>query len=59
VEVTSALQSAAAELAAAITQRDQEAFTALFEEVHKFLGSFTTEALQQSSYLVDRIVERG
>lgn len=57
-EVTAALQAAANEVAAAITQRDQEAFTALFDEVRTFLGSFTTEALQQSSYLIDRIVER-
>jgi len=57
-EVTSALRAAAAEVAAAIEHRDHGAFTALFDEVRAYLGSFTTEALQQSSYLVDRIVER-
>lgn len=57
-EVTRALKAAAAEVAHAIEQRDQQAFTALFDEVRTFLGSFTTEALQQSSYLIDRIVER-
>jgi chorismate mutase / prephenate dehydrogenase len=57
-EVTGALRAAAQELAEAIVRRDHAAFTMLFEEVRAFLGSFTTEALQQSSYLVDRIVER-
>jgi len=57
-EVTSALRAAAEEVAAAIERRDQAAFTALFDEVRTFLGSFTNEALQQSSYLIDRIVER-
>ena len=57
-EVTGALRAAAQELAEAIARRDHAAFTTLFEEVRAFLGSFTTEALQQSSYLVDRIVER-
>ena len=57
-EVTTALKAAAEEVAQVIARRDHAAFTALFEEVRDFLGSFTTEALQQSSYLVDRIVER-
>ena len=57
-EVTGALRAAAQEVADAIARRDHAAFTSLFEEVRAFLGSFTTEALQQSSYLVDRIVER-
>jgi chorismate mutase/prephenate dehydrogenase len=57
-EVTSALQSAAAELAGVIKRGDQAAFAALFDEVRGFFGSFTNEALEQSSYLVDRIVER-
>lgn len=57
-EVTAALRAAADEVADVIARRDQAAFTALFEEVRAFLGPFTTEALQQSSYLIDRIVER-
>lgn len=57
-EVTTALKAAAEEVADVIARRDQAAFTALFDEVRAFLGSFTTEALQQSSYLIDRIVER-
>lgn len=57
-EVTTALKAAAEEVARVIARRDHAAFTTLFEEVRDYLGSFTTEALQQSSYLVDRIVER-
>jgi len=57
-EVTSALRAAAEEVAGVIARHDQAAFTALFDEVRAYLGPFTTEALQQSSYLVDRIVER-
>lgn len=58
-EVTTALLSAAHEVADVIARRDQAAFTALFDEVRTFFGSFTTDALQQSSYLIDRIVERA
>ena len=35
------------------------AFTRLFEEVRAFFGDFTAEALIQSSFLIDRIVERS
>jgi chorismate mutase/prephenate dehydrogenase len=58
-EVTTMLQSVAAELADVIRRGDQEAFTALFEEVRAFFGDFTAQALEQSSYLIDRIVERA
>ena len=38
---------------------DQAAFEAMFDEVRAFFGSFTAEALDQSSFLIDRLVERG
>jgi prephenate dehydrogenase len=57
-EVTEAFGAAARELADVIVRGDQAAFEAMFEEVRAFFGSFTTEALEQSSYLIDRIVER-
>ena len=57
-EVTEAFGVAARELADVIARGDQPAFEAMFEEVRAFFGSFTTEALEQSSYLIDRIVER-
>ncbi len=58
-EVTATLKASAAELADVIARGDQPAFDALFEEVRAFFGSFTAVALEQSSYLIDRIVERG
>ena len=57
-EVTGAFRAAAAELAEIIARGDQVAFDTMFEEVRGFFGTFTTEALEQSSYLIDRIVER-
>ncbi len=35
------------------------AFDATFEEVRQFFGPFTAEAMEQSSFLIDRIVERA
>jgi chorismate mutase / prephenate dehydrogenase len=57
-EVTAAFESAAAELGAILGKGDQAAFDAMFAEVRAFFGPFTDEALEQSSFLIDRIVER-
>jgi chorismate mutase / prephenate dehydrogenase len=57
-EVTEAFGAAARELAAVIASGDQAAFDAMFADVRAFFGGFTTEALEQSSFLIDRIVER-
>ncbi|MFL5575069.1 MAG: bifunctional chorismate mutase/prephenate dehydrogenase [Gemmatimonadaceae bacterium] len=57
-EVTAAFGDAARELAAVISAGDHAAFDAMFEDVRRFFGAFTEEALEQSSYLIDRIVER-
>ncbi|MEP7380784.1 MAG: bifunctional chorismate mutase/prephenate dehydrogenase [Gemmatimonadota bacterium] len=57
-EVTLAFGAAARELAGIIADGDQAAFDAMFLEVRTFFGDFTDEALEQSSYLIDRIVER-
>ncbi|HWJ23501.1 MAG TPA: bifunctional chorismate mutase/prephenate dehydrogenase, partial [Gemmatimonadaceae bacterium] len=55
-EVTAAFGDAARELADIVSGGDQAAFDAMFAEVRAFFGPFTAEALQQSSYLIDRIV---
>ena len=57
-EITAAFGAAARELAAVLAAGDQAAFDTLFEEVRRFFGPFTEEALEQSSFLIDRIVER-
>jgi chorismate mutase/prephenate dehydrogenase len=57
-DVTAAFGSAVQDLAQVIANGDQVAFSRLFEEVRTFFGDFTHEALEQSSFLIDRIVER-
>ena len=49
---------AAADIATMANARDLESFRAMFQEVHDFFGPFTDDALAQSSYLIDRLVER-
>ena len=58
-EVTAAFGEAARELADILGAGDRAAFDALFAEVREFFGPFTAEALEQSSFLIDRIVERA
>lgn len=58
-EVTRAFTEAAREVGDIIATGDQLAFERMFEEVRTFFGDFTGEALQQSSYLIERIVERA
>lgn len=57
-DVTDAFNAAARELADILRRDDQARFQAMFEEVRAFFGPFTDEAVEQSSYLIDRIVER-
>ena len=56
--VTSAFGAAAADVAAILASGDRERFRQMFEEVRAFFGPFTHEALEQSSFLIDRLVER-
>ena len=58
-EVTEAFRAAADDLARVLAARDQAAFAAMFADVRTFFGDFTTVALEQSSHLIDRIVERS
>ncbi len=48
---------AAADLAAILAAGDQAAFDQVFEDVRAFFGAFTDEALEQSGFLIDRLVE--
>jgi chorismate mutase/prephenate dehydrogenase len=57
-EVTDAFGEAGRELAAVLAAGDRPRFHALFEDVRRFFGPFTDEALEQSSFLIDRIVEQ-
>ena len=58
-EVTAAFCAAAAELREVLSRGDQPRFNAIFEEVRAFFGDFTREATEQSSFLIDRLVERS
>ena len=57
--VTAAFRDAADELGRVLATGDQEAFSRMFDDVREFFGAFTAEALEQSSFLIDRIVERA
>jgi chorismate mutase/prephenate dehydrogenase len=56
--VVAVFQQAAAELGAILSARDQPRFDAMFQEVRDFFGEFAKEATEQSSYLIDHLVER-
>lgn len=58
-EVSARFSAAAAEVADVLARQDQVRFATLFEEVRAFLGDFTETALEQSSFLIDRLVERS
>jgi chorismate mutase/prephenate dehydrogenase len=55
--VVAAFQDAAAALGAILQAGDQAAFDGIFAEVRRFFGDFTDEALEQSGFLIDRLVE--
>ncbi|QJR35276.1 bifunctional chorismate mutase/prephenate dehydrogenase [Gemmatimonas groenlandica] len=58
-DVTSAFGQSVHDVADILARGDQAAFSRLFEDVRLFFGDFTAEALEQSSFLIDRIVERA
>ncbi len=57
-EVTAAFVQAAQHLEQLVAGKDHQAFAEMFREVHDLFGSFTDQALEQSSFLIDRLVER-
>ena len=57
--IASAFHNVAREIADVLAAHDQAAFNQLFDEVREFFGSFAAEAVEQSSFLIDRIVERS
>ncbi|MDQ8161771.1 MAG: bifunctional chorismate mutase/prephenate dehydrogenase [Gemmatimonadota bacterium] len=58
-EITAAFGASVQEVADVLARGDQAAFARLFTDVRTFFGDFTAEALEQSSFLIDRIVERN
>jgi chorismate mutase/prephenate dehydrogenase len=57
--VTAAFIRAAEELRDVFAQQDRTAFEGLFEEVRRYFGAFSQRALEQSDFLIDRVVERA
>lgn len=57
--VTAAFRAAADELSDVLSRRDQGAFDRIFDEVRAYFGDFAAEATEQSSFLIDRLVERS
>ncbi len=56
-QVIDEFRKAAADLAEILAAGDQQAFDQVFEDVRAFFGDFTDEALEQSGFLIDRLVE--
>jgi chorismate mutase/prephenate dehydrogenase len=56
--VTATYLDAANEVAGILASGDRARFREMFSEVKAFLGPFTVEALEQTSFLIDRLVER-
>lgn len=56
--VTATFLNAANEIARILASGDRDRFREMFDEVKTFLGPFTVEALEQTSFLIDRLVER-
>ena len=57
-EVMRNFREAATEVHDLIDAGDREGFRSLFTDVGSFFGHFSTAALEQSSFLIDRLVER-
>lgn len=57
--VTEAFVRSAQELRWVLQRRDRTAFRALFEQVRHFFGDFSGQALNQTDFLIDRLVERA
>ena len=56
--VTATYLQVANEVAEILASGDRDRFRDMFAEVKAFLGPFTVEALEQTSFLIDRLVER-
>jgi chorismate mutase/prephenate dehydrogenase len=57
-EITAAFQDSARQVADILARGDQPRFEALFAEVQSFFGPLSREALEQTSVLIERLVER-
>jgi chorismate mutase/prephenate dehydrogenase len=56
--ITEAFVRAADRLRANVVAGDHAAVRRMFDDAHRYFGDFTEHALEQSSFLIDRLVER-
>jgi chorismate mutase/prephenate dehydrogenase len=56
--VTGAFVEAATALRDVVIAHDEAAFERMFQDVRALFGGFTDQALEESSFLIDRLVER-
>jgi len=57
-KVTQAFVETALQLQSVVAGKDRETFIRMFDQASEFFGPFTLQALEQSSFLIDRLVER-
>jgi chorismate mutase/prephenate dehydrogenase len=57
-QITTAFIHAAQQLQEVVRHQDRASFRNMFDEIRAFFGPFTDQALEQSSFLIDRLVER-
>ncbi len=58
-DVTAAFTQAASDLRELAVGGDRTAFVEMFEDVRSLFGPFSDQAMEQSSFLIDRLVERA
>lgn len=58
-DVTAAFTEAAHEVRELVLRGDRAGMEQLFNQTQQFFGDFTSEAMELSSYLIDRLVERA
>ena len=58
-EIVEGFQSSLESWRAVVESGDLAAFEGLFEETHQFFGEVSEKAMEQSTFLIDRLVERG
>lgn len=58
-KVTEAFVESARQLMEKVTRGDRQAHREMFTQVREMFGKFTDQALEQSSFLIDRLVERA
>jgi chorismate mutase / prephenate dehydrogenase len=56
--ITTEFLKTAERLRADVMARDHDAVRSTFQDVHAYFGDFTERAMEESSFMIDRLVER-